>query len=332
MSQISNQEVALALSKLSSLLVKEGVVRHKHEEEALMVAMESVAHKLAITESPKSQPLASTQSKAISSKEFVQNTFSRMNAKYTQSQNKLEEQRHTKYIEEISCLQDRPNINPLSKKLYYSRSPPIYDRVEDVISQKKEYMQQLQEDAGKKKKAIEDRECTFQPEKKHRSRRSSREFTEQCYSWNKRREEELEKEHKLAEDLKVAEVKQKPTLNPKSQKLAEQRAKTPILERLQERGRTEKPPQPTFRPAINERSAGLKLGNVTERLYGSRHSSVTDESPRRNSGSPKKSIEKVSFSLGNSYKINVNKGASTDREVNEIRYTAGLEFLMRTIR
>lgn len=117
MAHISNQEVAMALSKLSSLLVKEGVVRNKNEEDALMVAMESVAHKLANSDSPQSQPQASTQSKTISSKEFVQNTFSRMNAKYSKSQNKLEEQRHSKYIEEMAGLKEKPDINPLSKKL-----------------------------------------------------------------------------------------------------------------------------------------------------------------------------------------------------------------------
>lgn len=116
----------------------------------------------------------------------------------------------------------------------------------------------------------------------------------------------------------------------KSARLAEKRNKMSLIERLQERGRAEKPPQPSFKPSINQKSFDLKLGNVTDRLYGSRRNSVTDESPRRRSQTPKNN-RKVEFN-STGYKINTSKGAQTDREINEIRYSAGLEFLMNTIR
>ena len=118
-----NKNLAMALGKFSDLLIKEKIINPETDNTALIEAMGNVAHHLSQLPTEKAKETVKANEKeqvkkpTLSSIDFIKGPLASIISKHEKSQNKLEEQRKQKYLEEISHLKNKPTISTLSKKL-----------------------------------------------------------------------------------------------------------------------------------------------------------------------------------------------------------------------
>lgn len=104
-----NKSLAVALGKFSNLLVKQKIINPETDESALMEAVGNVVQSL-------SNPSSEKKSLA-SSVDFVKGPLATLLEKHQKSQNKIEELRKQKYLDEVSQLKSKPTITNPSKKI-----------------------------------------------------------------------------------------------------------------------------------------------------------------------------------------------------------------------
>lgn len=166
-----------------------------------------------------SSSLLSSSYKSISSKDFLSSTYNRINTCIDKKKNWLEEERRKQFMDEVSKLQDRPKINPYSKKIITHKSP-LHQRLEILLRQKKDNIKVLQIESLMKKRHDEEKECTFQPRSANTTpRRTPKQFIEQSEIWHRKKLQTLKKEQDENEKSKDIEVKSKPQICKKSAKL-----------------------------------------------------------------------------------------------------------------
>lgn len=105
----------MVLGKFSSLLIKENIINPETDNSALFKAMGNVVHNI-------SQPPVEKKKPVLSSVDFIKGPLANLISKHEKSQNRIEEMRKKKYIEEVSQLKEKPTISSFSKRMVRSYS------------------------------------------------------------------------------------------------------------------------------------------------------------------------------------------------------------------
>jgi hypothetical protein len=222
--------------------------------------------------SPKSQK-PQNPSKRISSEEFQNTTYARMQAKLQSAEEKLKRQAKELESKEVKEVKSKPEINKSSKKI---TQKPIFERYEGILNEKKKKISEMQEKQQSEKKKEIEKELTFQPNINKHSERSNFEFTgilDRMKEWEEKKniKASLVKEE---QDEKIKETHTfKPNLCENSLKLLEgQRETKDVAIRLYEHKKPEVNAEVfSFTPSLNSKT--LKLSRtrsevkVFERLF-----------------------------------------------------------------
>ncbi|CAG9332772.1 unnamed protein product [Blepharisma stoltei] len=146
-----------------------------------------------------------------------------------------------KEIEEKSPIQTRPKINKKSEE-YAENYIPIYKRVDDIIKKKEEDLKAKKLAEDKKKREMEESECTFKPNTGNKIRRNPAEFAEHAYNWQKKKLKDQANLAKQVEEEIQANRREKPAISKKSRIMTANRSTTPIYERLYDLRKKEEAP------------------------------------------------------------------------------------------
>lgn len=346
MNELSNEDFAQAVDHMSGMLVAGELIRTQDDEAALLTAMERIAQKLAADDSP--HPNAESQFRPLSSRSrtptgVMSRTMDRMGDCRAKCEHRMDAERRRQYQAVLSSMQDKPTIDPKSRRMVKDQAP-LYQRAKELVKRRKEKLRDLQykQATEKLKKALGD--SGFKPQ--HTSIRSLHDFHSHTLIWLQKRNSNLaalQQEKALQEQLAL---KSRPSISPYSRKLSTKvvpiQLDRPgdVTERLYKEGRREKEkPELPFRPILSNSTLKLTKSRpktpVHERLYSlclkPEQRSATPELQR--SRSPLRPGESCDLSFEKTYKINVNRGLAGEKtgKGNEIVYGGKLGFLWRTV-
>ena len=306
------------LARLSHVLLKEQFIENQNDLTALQTALNKVKH----PKSPTKKPI-----------KFHETTLQRMQALENKKHSKLEERKKEKFLNEITALQEKPRISPNSKR-YSGKTPPLYQRLEQVIKVKDEHIKSLRINSQKNQESPETK-----PLSARGKTRTPDQFIEQMYKWEKRRQEEKNRLLKEKEKQELEELSPKPTICPSSNKMAKRRSETPTFLRLYQVKKETEVQTPEQKPTINVASAKLaKKGrnrNVYERLYRSSKPQPRPVPKAKTPRPPRISCDS-NFELPTDklFMINTSRGPiyQENNPVNEVNFKPKLDFLMKSFR
>jgi hypothetical protein len=208
----TKEDLALTLSKFSALLIQEKLINPETDQTALIEAVGNVAHTLN-QPSPAAKPV-------LSSLEFIKGPLANLLAKHERSQQKIEELRKQKFIDEMALLQNKPSINSNSKK-FAPTMPPLHTRTEKIIKEKNRKMESEQKSKEKKEEDEFVKNCTFRPHSRSNSRsRSPESVTKELYKWSEVKNKGIERKRKEKEEQEKRLVVEKPKIDRLSERLS----------------------------------------------------------------------------------------------------------------
>ena len=315
------------LSRLSNLLVKQQLLEDDDDVDALKTAMQNLQKKQ--EEAPPALPVRPNK--------FTESTLRRMYEYDERKSSKVEEKRKEKIMKEVSCLQEKPKINPVSKK-FVQNHIPLHKRLNEVVRNRNDYLKNLKLENEMRKRQYEDSVCTFKPKTSSRVNRNPAEFAEHTYTWEKRKQQEHARLLKEKQQQEAEVCTLKPQISKRSALLAQKRSTTPTFERLYQSRKTPEPPKTEQRPALNQNTLKIvdrnRTGNVHQRLYNMRK--LPEPSVERPKTSRESKLSR-SFNLDstfeNGYRINTSRGPvyESENNVTEVSYSPNLEFLLKSV-
>ena len=127
------------------------------------------------------------ETKKINPSLFVITTLTRLLTQQTIKEERIKVLQKKKYIEELSSLQEKPKINPYSKKIVKNNQcrrnvSPLYIRTEIENQEKLKRLKDLQQKNDEKNQKKFLTECTFSPNSVESLTRNHEKFVNDCYA------------------------------------------------------------------------------------------------------------------------------------------------------
>ena len=200
--------------------------------------------------------------RVISASQFERQTYQRMLGFQRKKEEKIRLEQEQKALASIAEVHSSPAINRSSSDLQHV---PLYERAGEIVKKKQDWRKQQAEEREALRLAQEDPELTFHPKivQKPRNRRTVEEFEIYLESTRDKHAQELERLRAAAEAKEKLELKFKPAISQKSQKLmlkkgnlTERLADEEIMSAIRKE-EIEKKYAHTFHPAISRKSNQL---------------------------------------------------------------------------
>ena len=208
----SKPSLAAALGKFSKMLIKEKVIDCSKDESTIIEAISSTTHQIS------QQSISRSKSPARSPNDFVNGPLASIMAKHQKTQNKIEDLRKRKYIEEASEVKLKPTINKDSKNLV-KNMPPLHLRTEKILKEKVKKIESQISSRQKKEDSDFNASCTFKPQARKGSRsRSPDNVTKELYKWDENKKKVIEQKRRLKEAEEI--VLEKPKIDNLSSRLS----------------------------------------------------------------------------------------------------------------
>lgn len=247
---------------------------------------------------------------------------------------KIGNQQRLKFLEELSELREKPNINASlgNKVRFIQLNAPIYLRAAQIIKDRNLSINLKKAENSRK---LLDEETSLKKNSSLSPNKTNQvDFLESVRLWQMKKERNIKQQIENKEKNETKDLKFSPTLNEKSLK---------ILKKLKE---IQKTPQAvssvgsiinkktkstgqTFHPAISNYSKKLTLtrtASVFERLYTP--TTPIKKVAKSKSKSKKKQPSYTSL-IEKTYSINAGKGTISDRsQVEEIKFEPSMKFLL----
>ena len=155
----------------------------------------------------------------VSPMEFVTSTVSRFEEFESKKKERLENLRNERLQEQLSVLQDRPNVNPRSTKV--QSELPLHQRFQAELRKRDDHLRQLQKTLETERKRKEDHECTFAPKVIKSKQHSTVSFVTRSQAWLEKKKQANAKKQEMLAMEETANCTLKPRINPVSVRLAE---------------------------------------------------------------------------------------------------------------
>lgn len=244
--------------------------------------------------------------------DIKKSSFSNRHNEYQKaSQTKMINIQQDQMTKEKSLIQDRPKINKKSKEIT-GNHVPIYMRVDDILKKKDDDLRSKKIAEEKKKRELEEIECTFKPKTGNKIQRNPAELVEHTYHWQKKKQMDRENIAKMMQEEIESNKQDKPKILKKSQILAGNRSTTPIHERLYD------------------------LRKKDENLILHLNRSVTPTRKTHQKIPNKKEVLKENISITKSSHLDFsfdNHQTKIDSSfINEVKFTPNLGFLLKGLR